>query len=604
MKNLKAMLFTLSISSLGLSSAMAATEASSRIINGTQSDSSSWPFMTALSFNNPEAYLGQFCGGSFIGTKYILTAAHCVDTLEPEDFYVVIGQSDLQAQTVNEHSYKVQAVYVHADYAQTNSNDNDIAIIELAESVNEKAISTADKYLRSNIQTGELLTVMGWGDQDAGAGTSYSNHLYQVDVPLVDQNVCTSLGGDYEDIGDDAFCAGYSQGGRDSCQGDSGGPIVVQIGENFEQLGVVSWGVGCAQKNAYGVYANVSHFADWIEMQTAGLSYRQNERVGPKLVGQHQHSFDLTNHSDQIVTVTAIQAITADTNIVSENCSVNGIDAGGTCQVQIAYTVNDLTSGKATISLSTDGSTFPSDIQMSASYEGAILARDSVTNLITAPNDGVYSINGTWDSESGSIVSPTIFHNESTKLVITGIPKGAVTVSLNVSSEANFDEVSIFSNSKSVMRLSGEVTRDISVPLYRDSDNVLTLLYSKDEIVTSGLDRVRVFEITYSEDLDSLPYETKDTSSSEDSDNSDSGGTDTSGSENTDASGSEDSDTSGSEGTDISGSEESDTSATEETDSTTSTTRSNATSSSSGGGVAWYLVPVLLLAAYRRKVHH
>ena len=47
-------------------------------------------------------------------------------------------------------------------------------------------------------------------------------------------------------------------------QGDSGGPLLV---DNC-QVGIVSWGIGCATQN-YGVYTRIASFTNWIERNRA-----------------------------------------------------------------------------------------------------------------------------------------------------------------------------------------------------------------------------------------------------------------------------------------------------------------------------------------------
>ena len=80
------------------------------------------------------------------------------------------------------------------------------------------------------------------------------------------------------------MCAGTAAGGQDSCEGDSGGPLVVKVrmmmmmmmmmmimmimikGKNgrWSLAGIISWGIGCGDRNRPGVYTRISEFRKWI----------------------------------------------------------------------------------------------------------------------------------------------------------------------------------------------------------------------------------------------------------------------------------------------------------------------------------------------------
>jgi secreted trypsin-like serine protease len=222
-----------------------------RIVGGRPS---SFPWVVALTTDGSAA--GQYCGGSLIKPDVVLTAAHCQVRASEK---VIVGRTDLKDATKGK-VVGITQVRNHAAYDQ-DSHDNDVAVVKLAEAVEIEPLA----LYSGPDGSGQPSLVIGWGHVQEGGPPS--SKLLEVEVPIVANDVCSAgYAPDNVGITSNMLCAGLAQGGKDSCQGDSGGPLVVMgEGGKWRQAGVVSFGIGCARPNKYGVYARVSKYVPWIE---------------------------------------------------------------------------------------------------------------------------------------------------------------------------------------------------------------------------------------------------------------------------------------------------------------------------------------------------
>jgi secreted trypsin-like serine protease len=238
-------------------SVAAAPRPEPRIIGGEPADFGEYPFMVALLFE-PSAgsdFDKQYCGGSLISSRWVLTAAHCVDFLEsPDEVAVAVSRTNLDS--AEGERVDVRAFYVHPDY-DPNVISPDVALLRLARPVTGiEPIELADASDDTFEAAGTMLTVIGWGNTSTTGQASFPDALREVVVPVVDDTTCDTAYHGFVTV-ETQLCAG--QKGIDSCGGDSGGPLFATTSSGDDvQVGIVSYGIGCAKQRYPGVYTEVN----------------------------------------------------------------------------------------------------------------------------------------------------------------------------------------------------------------------------------------------------------------------------------------------------------------------------------------------------------
>lgn len=204
------------------------------IVGGELANIEDFPWQVTLQSN------GHTCGGSIIGPRHVVTAAHC------------IGGSNVEVGTGNsQHSrtkrYKINKAVRHPKYAGGRL-DYDIAYIEMAQDFEFGPGTKAIPIYTGEWKNGASVVVSGWGRPSRQG--PIPDKLYSVKLPAVDNETCRKVhGGKWTDR---MICAG-GEGGKGACFGDSGGPLVI----DGQLAGAVSWGEPCANRGYPDVFASL-----------------------------------------------------------------------------------------------------------------------------------------------------------------------------------------------------------------------------------------------------------------------------------------------------------------------------------------------------------
>ena len=227
------------------------------VVGGDEAAAGQFPWMVRLSMG---------CGGALVAARVVLTAGHCVDATGPdESITATAGSTDLQAK----NAIEVRSVSViRAAGFRNETRGDDWSVVQLSQALD---LPTLDLSPGKSFDTGPFV-IMGWG-QTSESSMRQQRRLRYATVPQVSDTTCAAA---YQNVGvdlvgDESICAGKA--GVDTCQGDSGGPMVKRDSTGrWIQVGIVSWGLGCARAGYPGVYTQVSRFRIAIRAAVHRLS--------------------------------------------------------------------------------------------------------------------------------------------------------------------------------------------------------------------------------------------------------------------------------------------------------------------------------------------
>jgi hypothetical protein len=211
---------------------------------------------------------GERAGGTLIGQKHVLVAAHSVIGIPPGQLIFTLGTE----------TYRIRKLHIHPDFEMNSvasDQGNDIAILELDRSVTGIVPSP---ILDRSPQLDEQLLLVGYGEHDENKfGTKRAGW-----TPPVDH------------IGQSIFR--WTQENllqNDSDPGDSGSPLFVTVNGKPHILGIVSGGVS----NLTGVgniatNTRLDRYSEWLKSIVSDVIITSSNSIPSLLVEDTQFFLD------------------------------------------------------------------------------------------------------------------------------------------------------------------------------------------------------------------------------------------------------------------------------------------------------------------------
>ncbi|CAG2171274.1 unnamed protein product [Oppiella nova] len=228
----------------------------SRVVGGSDASATQAPFQASL---NAQGSFGwsHICGGSLVGTKTVITAAHCCEGYSAAQLTI---KYDGLGRTSLKQSSTISKVDIHANW-NSQTIDWDYCVLTLTNNiVKSSTVSTIDLVQTAPAHNSPA-HLTGWG-KTSGSTNTLPEKLQYTPMNIVSQVECNKI---WQPAGQTVtarmICAANAK--ASGCNGDSGGPLVV----GGQLVGIVSWVYrGCPANTVQWptAYADVANQYAWL----------------------------------------------------------------------------------------------------------------------------------------------------------------------------------------------------------------------------------------------------------------------------------------------------------------------------------------------------
>jgi len=240
-----------------------AKEHETRIKGGTEAPPDRYPYQVALLAKESST---PFCGATLIAPQWILSAAHCFGYGNR----VQIGRHNFYDTSEQYEEIPLLHTIQHPEYKLfPMQNDFMLGLLTIPSKYPPVQLDFGNVDLTKSLD----LTVIGWGTDDYRSD-DIVGILQEVEVDYIPNFLCSaayifSIGA----MTRNTICA--KRRNKDACKGDSGGPLIVKGADSSKdiQVGIVSWGWGCAFLHYPGVYAKISEAQEFIQEWVSSDSF-------------------------------------------------------------------------------------------------------------------------------------------------------------------------------------------------------------------------------------------------------------------------------------------------------------------------------------------